>query len=319
MVTNQLIPCPDIPRRSLPPEILLAIVDELCRAPNPLSFMRENQVTSTLAALALVSRTANSIATPDLYQRVQLVEVNEHVLFRRTLSQSPRRTYLASLVKSFFAAVPFDLVWRLVEDNIALVRLSVEVLHVQKWSCARGRSANPPHDLTSFPKLRTLSVEGPSIPIPPLQQVPQKLERLLLDVYSAESVVESLLEESRKGITGGKLTIYVYCVGVENHSSILGLWHLIRAFGEDPTSRRRRLPSVRIVHILYAQACKMAHRWISGRGPMDDQCYCLPVPSTRDAHNWLRGRIGDGSLWDLDVIPMDSWAYSVKERCPHGF
>lgn len=100
--------------------------------------MRENKVTSTLAALALVSRGVNFLATPLLYRRVQLVEVNEHVRFRRALSQSPRRTYLASLVKSFFAAVPFDLVWRLVEDNIALVRPSVEVLHVQKWLSARG-------------------------------------------------------------------------------------------------------------------------------------------------------------------------------------
>ncbi|KIO23397.1 hypothetical protein M407DRAFT_27092 [Tulasnella calospora MUT 4182] len=94
-------------------ELVLEVVAELRKEPAPFSFMGTDRSPSTLTALASVSRSVNSIAIPALYHCVWLVETKVHVLFCRPLSRSPRWTYLASLVNSFFAAVPVNLAWRL--------------------------------------------------------------------------------------------------------------------------------------------------------------------------------------------------------------
>ncbi|KIO18029.1 hypothetical protein M407DRAFT_12076 [Tulasnella calospora MUT 4182] len=195
---------------------------------------------------------------------------------------------------------------------------SVEILHVQEWPWANGRSASR-QELTSFPNLRQLSVPGARMTIPPLLKVPRNLERLILDDYHAMDVVRRLAEEAERGITRKEVTLYVFRAGMENLRSILDFWRLIRGFGADGTNTSKRLPPLRIVHIFHAQACKMAHRWIGGVGRMNDRCYCLPVPIIKDVRNWLLARIDDGLLWDMEVIPMDVWAHSVLERCPHGF
>ncbi|KIO23392.1 hypothetical protein M407DRAFT_9419 [Tulasnella calospora MUT 4182] len=303
--THQPIHPLTVPRRPLPAELLEQIVEELCQSPAPLSFMRGY-------------KSGQRHRDPTLYHWVRLVDINAHAQFRRTLSQSPRRAYLASLVKSFLLDVSFTLVWRLIEDNLALVGPSVEILHVQEWPWANGRSASR-QEPTSFPNLRQLSVAGARMTIPPLLKVPRNLERLILDDYHAMDVVRRLAEEAERGITRKEVTLYVFRAGTENLRSILDFWRLIRGFGVNGNNISKRLPPLRIVHIFHAQACKMAHRWIGGVGRMNDRCYCLPVPIIKDVRNWLLARIDDGLLWDMEVIPMDVWAHSVLERCPHGF
>lgn len=157
--------------------------------------------------------------------------------------------------------------------------------------------------------------------IPPLLEVPRKLERLILDKYHAMDVVRRLAEEAERGVTRKAVTLYVFRVGMESLLSILDFWRLLRGLGANGTSNSKRLPFIRVVHIFYAQACKLTHRWagwVAG-GSMHDRGYCLPVPVIKDVNSWLSNRIDDGLLWEMEVIPMDAWAHSVLERCPHEF
>ncbi|KAG9048391.1 hypothetical protein FS837_013028 [Tulasnella sp. UAMH 9824] len=307
----------------LPAELLIEIVEQLATPQDQTGSFLDKGSLKTLCFLALLSEAFNGLVTPILYRRVRLVTPSAIRSFRRTLSYPPRGTYLSNFVKYFLAHDPMDEATSCIPAIISLIRDSVECVHIDKWP--RGSPASELRDcIASIQYLRQLSVNHRAGTVSPTFHFKNRsiLDSVVLDHSNVVGMIQGIIDDASsesKTIVGPNFSIY--CVAPERMPvywvvlTVEGLFRRFKATGRD-------LPRFRIIMFFIETSIIPQDLWASNQVLTPDRWYCLPVPYSiqklngLDFHQWLCRSVEDGSLWDIDLIPMGEWATWVKNKFP---
>lgn len=308
---------------TLPAELLIEIVEQLSTPQARASFCLNKGALKTLASLALLNQTFNRLVTPILYRRIRLGTRSAIESLHSTLSSPARGTYLSSFVKYFFAYDPTDKATSHIPAIITLIRDSVEYVHIDKWP--QGPSCSELRDyIATIRSLRQLSVNhrrGTTSLIPRLndRSIPKSV---VLDKTSTIMMMLEFLADASNGasvVVGPNLS--VYCVTPGALAPSWWCMALNKKF-QQFIATGRDLPPFRIIMLFTEITTDPEALRTSEQLALSGHWYCLPVPhwlgklklDSQGFDQWLSTSIEDGSLWEIDPIPMVKWATWVQEK-----
>ncbi|KAG8953951.1 hypothetical protein FRC04_000935 [Tulasnella sp. 424] len=309
-------------RPTLPLELFIEIIEQLAVPQARSSFTLKKGSFETLVSLALLNKTFNGLVTPILYRRIRLITPDAIRSLRSTLSNPPRGTYLCSFVKYLSASHPTDNATADIPDIVNLIRDSVEYIHVKNWS--GNSSAAPAYSdaFRSVRNLRQLSTSPGSMASPGIRiQGLSGLESVVLDSTNVEGMVKEILAAAPngdEGVMGQNHSIYVYCVAPGTLA-----YRVVRMVEEcckEFIATGKNLPPFRIILFFLETSTFPAWMWARYLASLPDLWFGLPVPAslqrlaTLEFGQWLHRSIEDGSLWEIDPIPMSEWAIWLKEK-----
>ncbi|KAG8953955.1 hypothetical protein FRC04_000939 [Tulasnella sp. 424] len=238
----------------------------------------------------------------------------------RTLSNPPRGTYLCDFVKYFSVSYPTDNAAADIPDIVNLIRDSVEYIHVNNRS---GNSAAPGHcdSFGSVRNLRQLSISSGSVASPGIRlQGLSGLESVVLDYTNALRMVKEILAAASNGDEGvmdRNLSIYCVAPGIPTPYRVV-MW--VEEFCKEFIATGRNRPPFRVIMFFHETSPRPAYMWTSNLATLPDRWFGLPVPASPqrlaslEFDQWLHRSIDDGSLWEIDPIPISGWAIWLKEK-----
>ncbi|KAG8961146.1 hypothetical protein FRC00_013106 [Tulasnella sp. 408] len=285
---------------TLPAELLIEIVEQLAIPQIQSGFRLKRGSLNTLVALAMLNKAFNQLVTPILYRRIRLATPSAIRSFWSALSNPTRGTFLSSFVKYFFA---YDLMAKAIgyiPGIITLLQDSVEYVHIDEWP--NGSLALELRDcIASVRNLRQLSVGQRGGATSPTIHFSNRsvLESVVLDETNVLGMVHGILSDASNGVDtvfGPDLSIYCVAPG------IITPYYVCRVVEERCQkfiATGRDLPPFRLIMFFIETSTIPAHLLASDR---------LRLPD--------RWRVEDGSLWDLDPIPISEWTTRIMEKLP---
>lgn len=313
---------PTLGQPRLPVELLIGIVEWLAIPPAHRSFRLGQGSLRTLVALGLANQTLNRLVTPVLYHRIRLTTSSAIRSFYNTLSNLPRGTYLSTFVKYFFAYDETDRSTACIQDIVSLIRDSVEYIHIDKWPS--NSSASDLRDrFASVRTLRQLSInEWREADSPIIHLLDRStLESVVLNDLNAIRMVREIISDASKGGPDGAVGrhLAIYCI-VDGVASCFLLQLMVGAYFQRFLATGKELPPFRIVMFFIETSTLPPQLLHFSPGTLRDRWFCLPVSAlfrnlrTVEFQQWLRSSIEDGSLWEINPIPMSEWATWAREN-----